>query len=319
GGHLIANETDSFALLQQEWASPLCGEVGTTPLGHFARVHLRGLAEQGLSPKTLHRIFMRAAATADPQSAAFRSALDCFASLAETGVFPFSAGAARDTLAAYRAAGCPAVRHSECYRAAYHPAYRVVGAPDAAVLPLLCAIDALLAARPRVLISIDGGAASGKSTLGAYLAALYDANLYHMDDFFLRAAQRTPARLAEIGGNLDRERFAAEVLTPLTTGAPVSYRRFTCADFTLSAPVTALPKRLEIIEGAYANHPAFGTPYDLRVFLTIAPATQRARILQRNGTAMLRRFTETWIPMENAYFAMTKLADTADILLCLAD
>ena len=33
-----------------------------------------------------------------------------------------------------------------------------------------------------------------------------------MDDFFLRPEQRRPERFAEPGGNVDRERFAAEVL-----------------------------------------------------------------------------------------------------------
>ena len=37
-----------------------------------------------------------------------------------------------------------------------------------------------------VLIAIDGKCASGKTTLAERLALKYKANLFHMDDFFLR-------------------------------------------------------------------------------------------------------------------------------------
>ena len=50
-------------------------------------------------------------------------------------------------------------------------------------------------------------AGSGKSVLGQLLSEVYSCNLFHMDDFFLRPEQRTAERLAEAGGNVDRERF----------------------------------------------------------------------------------------------------------------
>ena len=60
-------------------------------------------------------------------------------------------------------------------------------------------------------VAIDGPCASGKSTLGALLRGVYGANLFHMDDYFLPFARKTPERLAEPGGNVDYERFFAEV------------------------------------------------------------------------------------------------------------
>jgi len=50
-----------------------------------------------------------------------------------------------------------------------------------------------------ILIAIDGKCASGKTTLGLYLKNNLDANLFHMDDFFLQKHQRTEERLAEVG------------------------------------------------------------------------------------------------------------------------
>ncbi|MBQ7872120.1 MAG: hypothetical protein IJ357_08260 [Oscillospiraceae bacterium] len=110
-------------------------------------------------------------------------------------------------------------------------------------------LDALLAQKDMVIVAIDGKCTSGKTTLAAKLAEVYDCNVFHMDDFFLRPEQRTPERFAEIGGNVDYERFNKEVLIPLKAGQSFTYRPFDCSTFTLAAPVCVTPKKLNIIEG----------------------------------------------------------------------
>ena len=55
-------------------------------------------------------------------------------------------------------------------------------------------IDELLAANDTVIVAIDGKCTSGKTTLASKLAEIYDCNVFHMDDFFLRPEQRTPER-----------------------------------------------------------------------------------------------------------------------------
>ena len=159
----------------------------------------------------------------------------------------------------------------------------------------------LLKEQGTVVVAIDGKCTSGKTTLASKLAEIYDCNVFHMDDFFLRPEQRTPERFAEIGGNVDYERFAEEVLLPLKTGKSFSYRPFDCGTFTLAQPVSVQPKRLNIIEGTYSHHPHFGNPYDLKILLSVTEALQRQRILER--PAFLHdRFFDSWIPMENRYF-----------------
>ena len=64
-------------------------------------------------------------------------------------------------------------------------------------------INMLLEEKNFVIVAIDGKCTSGKTTLASKLAELYDCNVFHMDDFFLRPEQRTPARFAEVGGNVD--------------------------------------------------------------------------------------------------------------------
>ena len=162
-------------------------------------------------------------------------------------------------------------------------------------------INMLLEEKNFVIVAIDGKCTSGKTTLASQLAEIYDCNVFHMDDFFLRPEQRTPERIAEVGGNEDYERFREEVLLPLNSGQAFSYRPFDCSTFTLAAPVTVAPKKLNVIEGTYSHHPNFGNPYDLKILLTVDEEIQRQRILERPAF-LHKRFFEEWIPMENRYF-----------------
>lgn len=175
-------------------------------------------------------------------------------------------------------------------------------------------IDALLLEKELILVAIAGPCTSGKTTLASHLAEIYDCNVFHMDDFFLRPEQRTPERFAEIGGNVDYERFQEEVLAPLKERLPFCYRRFDCSTFTFSTPIPITPKQLNIIEGTYGHHPYFRNPYDLKVMLNVSPELQRKRVLQR--PAFLHKwFFEEWIPMENRYFAQD--GKHPDIPVCL--
>ena len=162
-------------------------------------------------------------------------------------------------------------------------------------------IDLLLARQDRVIVALDGFCTAGKTTLAASLAEHYDCCLIHVDDFFLRPEQRTDARFAEIGGNVDYERFREEVLLPLKKGVKFSYRPFDCSVMELAEPVAVVPKGLNIVEGTYSHHPYFGDPYDLKILLTVDEETQRQRILERPAF-LHQRFFEAWIPMENQYF-----------------
>ncbi|MBO7293278.1 MAG: phosphoribulokinase [Clostridia bacterium] len=178
---------------------------------------------------------------------------------------------------------------------------------------LLAEIDRRLAEGPLVLV-IEGGAASGKTTLGAFLGRHYGATLLHTDDFFLRPEQRTEGRLSEVGGNLDRERFLAEVLTPLARGEEIAYRRYDCAEGRLLAPTPVRPGRLTVVEGSYAMHEAFGCYYGLAVFLDVTPERQRERILARDPDKA-ERFFSAWIPMERAYHAAMRVRERCDLVI----
>lgn len=166
---------------------------------------------------------------------------------------------------------------------------------------LFTKIDELLKQNERVVCAIDGGCASGKTTLAASLKEKYGCNVFSMDDFFLRPFQRTAERLAAPGGNVDYERFYDEVLTPLLAGESFSYSPYDCSCQELGVPVAASPNKLNIIEGAYSLHPYLAENYNLKVFLNIKASEQKDRLIKRNKE-LYPRFEEEWIPLENKYF-----------------
>ncbi len=180
-------------------------------------------------------------------------------------------------------------------------------------MELLQAIDERLPRQERLLLAIDGGSASGKTTLAALLAQRYGCPVFHMDDFFLRPEQRTPQRLAEPGGNVDRERFFSEVLQPLRQGGPASYRRYDCQTGQLLPPVLRQAGQLNVIEGAYSMHPELSALYDLSVFMAVSPETQHRRILQREPAFKQQLFFQKWIPMENRYFQAFSIPERCDL------
>ena len=164
------------------------------------------------------------------------------------------------------------------------------------------------------IIAIDGRCASGKTTVAETLARSLNANLIHMDDFFLRPEQRSPQRLAIPGENIDHERFLTEVLQPLREGKRFTYRPFSCESMTLGIPVEVLPKPISIVEGSYSCHTALRELYDLRIFITVDPNEQMKRLRARNGP-YAEVFRERWIPLEEAYFSNCNVESACKLTL----
>ena len=180
---------------------------------------------------------------------------------------------------------------------------------------VVAAIEQLLRKKQFVNIAIDGHCGSGKSTLATLLRRKFAANVFRMDDFFLRPEQRTEERALEIGGNVDYERFKAEVLDQLVLGKAFSYQKYDCTVGKLTETITVIPKRLNIIEGVYSMHPSLRDAYDLTIFLTVDPEVQIARLRRRNGEAMLQRYIKEWIPLENQYFTAFDIPQIADMVI----
>ena len=180
---------------------------------------------------------------------------------------------------------------------------------------ILKKINAVSAAKGRAIIAIDGRSAAGKTTLAAALAAQLGAAVVHMDDFYLpRAVQ--PADLTAVpGGNMDFARFRVEIVPALETGLAGSYRVFDPKAQAFAASVEIPAGASVIVEGAYCLHPALPDLYDLRLFVTVDPETQLARVLRRGGETALAAFRSRWIPAEETYIKAYDVQGRCDVSL----
>ena len=129
GGHLIKDKEACLDYLHREYHStpqsghfPLTEDIGCG----FIRVNLAALNHSNLTIEELGNTFLQSASQQCGNPDSFRKKLAILAELTQEGNMPFSANSLQVYLADYEKAGFPVVSHSEAYRTAYHPAYRVV-------------------------------------------------------------------------------------------------------------------------------------------------------------------------------------------------
>ncbi len=129
--------TDALARLEAEAAArsgsadgPLAEVI--SPDGRLARVHLDAYRAKGLALDALAQAFAQTAATYTGSPDKLAKFCGCLGDLADAGGLPFARAEVEAYMSARQAEGWPAVHHSDAYRAAYAPAYRVV---DVTLLP----------------------------------------------------------------------------------------------------------------------------------------------------------------------------------------
>jgi uridine kinase len=181
--------------------------------------------------------------------------------------------------------------------------------------PAVDLVRQLMLEKQSAIVAIDGRCGSGKTTLATLLARLFPCTVVHMDDFYLPMANRQPDWEQQVAGNMDLERFRAEVLEPVLAGRPVAYRRFDCRTGQLSAAEMLPFHALTIVEGSYAHHPRLADCYDRKIFLTCDAQIQAQRLMEREGERRFPLFRDRWIPMEERYLACFPVAETADLVL----
>ena len=127
GGHLIRDEEACLNYLRREYATlekdptaALYEDIGNG----IVRVNLAAVKPEDL--EQLGRDFIRSAAKHKGTLDSFLNKLEVLQTLTTEGVFAFDLDALNSYLSEYEAAGYPAVSHSEQYRQAYKPAYRIL-------------------------------------------------------------------------------------------------------------------------------------------------------------------------------------------------
>ena len=128
GEHMIADAEQSLEWVRWELEeTEACnGEIFEEIGDGIARLHLGPAKAAGMSPEGINQKFVSSAAKAKVTKEGQEQKLRLLERLCREGYTPFSAKELSEFLAKYRAAGCPSLHHSEGYRKAYAPHYRVV-------------------------------------------------------------------------------------------------------------------------------------------------------------------------------------------------
>lgn len=322
-GHMISSREASLDFMKKEYESVRFAHSGedwskvafAEDIGNwYTRVNLLAIKdeEQLIS---LNDAFVASAELGGGNQEYFLSRLYFLRELASYGLFEFDEEDMEEYLEQYEKDGYPVVSHSGVYKEFYDPAYRVIDARYIRLLPLITKIRKLIKEKEKVIIALDGRAASGKSTAAYLLSLIFDASVIHMDDFFLPLEMRTKERFLEPGGNVHYERFRDEAARYIKKNEDFSYRRFDCGIMDYGAKVEIEAKPLMIVEGAYSQHIEYRSMYDLKVFFDVDSESQRNLIYQRDGEEMLEMFETAWIPLEEQYFEHSEIRDKSDLVI----
>ena len=170
----------------------------------------------------------------------------------------------------------------------------------------------------RILLVIDGRCGAGKTTLASRISEKLTCNVFHMDDFYLPAAEQTDERMKEPGGNISFGRFLSEIIMPIENGADIAYRPFVCCIQDYEDTQIMPARNINIIEGTYSCHPKLRGAYErlcgteddigsmrlIRIFLDIDCRKQIERLRTRVGEQRLKMCEDKWIPREEEYFKL---------------
>jgi hypothetical protein len=131
-GHAVSNPAAARKRLDEEIAAlGTAGDIDEgpdviSPDGRLARIHLRTYLAGGGSVDALGRAFVETANTYPGAPDKLVRFCACLGDLAQSGAIPFEREPLEQFFSRIAQDGYPAIHHSEAYRLAYHPAYRVV-------------------------------------------------------------------------------------------------------------------------------------------------------------------------------------------------
>lgn len=311
--HIIESPEQAGEYLLREWAQAAAG--GTEAIedigNHLYRFHLTDAYDIRTAAPLLAKLLFLTARRHYGTMEGLTAKLSLLQEWSPAGLEPW--------LTDYIRAGCPALHHSEAFRKAYAPHYRLLRDVYAIYFPIIYQVQRHLSASGRAVIAIDGPCGSGKSSLASLLAELFPSRILHMDDYYLPLPQRSPGWEQIPCENMDLHRFLQEALLPAARGEEILYRPYSCREGRLSEPRRLPASPLTIVEGSYSHHPLLAPHYDRKVFLTCQRQEQLSRLARREKSH-LDAYLQRWIPLEEAYYRaylpahiQTFLYDTAAV------
>lgn len=312
------------------------------PIGNgLCRLHITQALSTLSELPLIGRMFTQTMASTEGTASGLSEKLDRMAVLPVPGL--------PDYLESWRREGCPPVRHSEAFRKAYRPHYRVVRQDFAGYLPALVPIDRLSrehyaawlrlshsgalegGASPRerglrpYLVAVDGRCGSGKTGFSGIVEQLIPCRMHvaHMDHFYLPPERRGERWMEVPAGNMDLERLRREILLPVRSGKPLTYPPFlpdgpVLDEYGEEIEMDPDDAALILVEGTYSQHPSLSEFYDYKMFLTCEREEQTRRLRAREGS-YYPTFDRVWRTLEERYFSACGTRAAADLTVDTTD
>lgn len=305
--HLMGSPDAALDALREEWNRSGTEAGPPEPIGGgLCRFHITKALSPVWELPLVGRLFHRTAMLAKGSPEGLAEKLSQLSALPVPGLEAY--------LERFRREGCPPVHHSEAFRKAYDPHYRVLRMDFARFLPALVPLEKLAQSgrarqgRP-VLAAIDGRCGSGKTGFAALAGDVLSCpgGVVHMDDFYLPPERRAENWMEVPAGNMDLERFREEVLLGGVC------RPYDCRTGRFKDPVE-LREPLLIVEGTYSQHPSLARFYNAKLFFTCAREEQTRRLQLREGD-YFPTFDRIWRTLEERYFTAYGIESGAGLVV----
>lgn len=269
----------------------------------FVRVNLRPYVKLGLDLKWLNSAFCTSAFSKKETNI-----LDTLNELAAFLKEVFPNESVNEEVEKYQKDGFPTLNHSETYRKAYQPSYRVIESKfidsDLKVLQIQNFLNHL-SQKNLTIIAIDGPAGSGKSTISEELEKRGDYTVIHVDDFFDGSNKN-------IG--INSRRIIEEILNCLKPGEPLEYRSFDCTNREFVKKRIEEVKNTVILEGVYSANSLLKPFYSAIIYMYIYDEEQLER-LKKRSPRLFPRFLNEWLPREKEYFQKENIYASSDLIV----
>jgi uridine kinase len=178
-----------------------------------------------------------------------------------------------------------------------------------------------------LLIAIDGGSGSGKSSIAKIVVETLDGTLIATDDFFAAHISDkgwlNRSCMERAADAIDWQRLRSEVLEPLLRRTPAEWRSFDFEagvrpDGTYSVKSDSnsyRPRDTIVLEGVYSTRPELADLVDLKILVDVPMEIRHQRLMKREEDKFLARWHATWDGAEQFYFQHVRNASTFDMVV----
>ena len=174
---------------------------------------------------------------------------------------------------------------------------------------LIEALHDLTKTLPSPIITIDGPAGAGKTTLASHLSTslgnYFSTSVIHMDDLY----------------NGWEDPFSAPFIEALNTITDSHAKKIACAiprfDWSMGryGPAkTYQPAQLLILEGVGSSTSQIRDVVSASIWIDIKPEVGLQRVLTRDGTSIATEMQQ-WLKTQETFFTAEKSAELADFAL----